>query len=326
MSVLPRIVAAGAGRMGQGIAQVFAYAGYEVSLVDLKTRPDAQTAPFAKTALAQIEKNLRFLASLDVLPDDKIPPIMTRIHFQAEPEADQALSQADFIFEGVPEVLEIKEPALERISQANEQAVIASTTSTMVVTQLADFVNNPARFLNAHWLNPAYLIPLVEVMLGPATSEETFEACCTLLGGIGQVPVRLNKEIFGYVLNRLQFALINEALHLVDGGYVSAEDVDNIVKYGLGRRWAFMGPFETNHLNATGGISEYYRKFQGAIDGIIGDLHREPHPLKPELIARLAVEMERTTPVAEVPLRQEWRDRQLMGLTRHFGDMRPKPD
>ena len=131
MSALPRIVAAGAGRMGQGIAQVFAYAGYEVSLVDLKTRPDAQTAPFAKTALAQIEKNLRFLASLDVLPDDKIPPIMARIHFQAEPEADQALSQADFIFEGVPEVLEIKEPALERISQANEQAVIASTTSTM---------------------------------------------------------------------------------------------------------------------------------------------------------------------------------------------------
>jgi 3-hydroxyacyl-CoA dehydrogenase len=140
------------------------------------------------------------------------------------------------------------------------------------------------------------------------------------------VPVRLNKEIFGYVPNRLQFALINEALHLVDGGYVSTEDVDSIVKYGLGRRWAFMGPFETNHLNATGGIAEYYEKFQGAIGGIIADLHREPHPLNPELITRLAAEMEGTTAVAEVPARQQWRDRQLMGLTLHFGDMRPAPD
>jgi L-gulonate 3-dehydrogenase len=163
-------------------------------------------------------------------------------------------------------------------------------------------------------------------MLGRSTSAETFDSCCALLSGVGQVPVRLNKEIFGYVLNRLQFALINEALHLVDGGYVSAEDVDKIVKYGLGRRWAFMGPFETNHLNATGGIEEYYSKFQGAIGGIMKELFLEPHSLSPELISRLAEEMERTTPVEDVPARQEWRDRQLMALTGHFGDMRPEKD
>ena len=279
MSALPRIVAAGAGRMGQGIAQVFAYAGYEVSLVDLKTRPDAQTAPFAKTALAQIEKNLRFLASLDVLPDDKIPPIMTRIHFQAEPEADQALSQADFIFEGVPEVLEIKEPALERISQANEQAVIASTTSTMVVTQLADFVHNPARFLNAHWLNPAYLIPLVEVSPGPATARESTASLMTLLKHVGKRPVRCAARP-GYIVPRLQAAAMNEAVRMVEEGVASPAEIDEAVRVGFGVRYATMGLIE---FIDWGGVDILYYASNYLKDAL-PDRRFEPPPVIAEMM------------------------------------------
>ncbi len=243
MTALPQIAAAGAGRMGQGIAQVFAYAGYEVSLIDLKPRPDTETVPFANNALMQIEKNLRFLASLDVVPEDKIPPIMARIHFQAEPEADQALSQADFIFEGVPEVLKIKEPALERISQANEQAVIASTTSTMLVTQLADFVHNPARFLNAHWLNPAYLIPLVEVSPDPATARESTASLMALLKHVGKRPVRCAARP-GYIVPRIQAAAMNEAARMVEEGVASPAEIDEAVRLGFGIRYATMGLIE----------------------------------------------------------------------------------
>jgi len=243
LNALPQIAAAGAGRMGQGIAQVFAYAGYEVSLIDLKKRPDTETVPFANNALMQIEKNLRFLASLDVFPEDKIPPIMARIHFQAESEADQALSQADFIFEGVPEVLKIKESALGRISQANEQAVIASTTSTMLVTQLADFVHNPARFLNAHWLNPAYLIPLVEVSPDPATARESTASLMALLKHVGKRPVRCAARP-GYIVPRIQAAAMNEAARMVEEGVASPAEIDEAVRVGFGIRYATMGLIE----------------------------------------------------------------------------------
>jgi len=243
LNALPQIAAAGAGRMGQGIAQVFAYTGYEVSLIDLKKRPDTETVPFANNALMQIEKNLRFLASLDVFPEDKIPPIMARIHFQAESEADQALSQADFIFEGVPEVLKIKESALGRISQANEQAVIASTTSTMLVTQLADFVHNPARFLNAHWLNPAYLIPLVEVSPDPATARESTASLMALLKHVGKRPVRCAARP-GYIVPRIQAAAMNEAARMVEEGVASPAEIDEAVRVGFGIRYATMGLIE----------------------------------------------------------------------------------
>ena len=311
-----KIACIGVGNLGRAWAAIFARAGHDVALYD--SQPDA-----LKAALPVIEKTLGSLASEGLVAATE--DVMRRI--RTCDSLDEALQGVDYIQESVTEDVEIKRAVFRELDRAAPPgAIIASSVSSIPPSEFMANLTGGARCIVAHPVNPPHLIPVVEVMLGPATSEKTFQACCTLLGGIGQVPVRLNKEIFGYVLNRLQFALINEALHLVDGGYVSTEDVDSIVKYGLGRRWAFMGPFETNHLNATGGISEYYRKFQSAIGGIIGDLHREPHPLKPELIARLAVEMERTTPVAEVPVRQEWRDRQLMGLTRHFGDMRPEPD
>lgn len=276
----PRIAAAGAGRMGQGIAQVFAYAGYEVALVDLKARPPAETALSAKAALAEIEKNLRFLATLDVLAEDKIPPILARIRFFAEPEADAALAQADFIFEGVPEVLEIKEPVLGRISRANETAVIASTTSTMLVTQLAGFVADPARFLNAHWLNPAYLIPLVEVSPGPETAEETTAALMALLKGVGKRPVRCAARP-GYIVPRLQAAAMNEAVRMVEEGVASPAEIDEAVRVGFGVRYATMGLLE---FIDWGGVDILYYASNYLKDAL-PDPRFEPAPVIAEMMA-----------------------------------------
>jgi L-gulonate 3-dehydrogenase len=295
---------------------IFARAGHDVALYD--SAPGAVTA-----ALPAIESTLAAMAAADLVDDIKV--VMARI--RPCETLEDALDGVDYIQESVIEEVEVKRTVFRMLDDtAPPDAVIASSVSSIPPSEFMANLKGGARCIVAHPVNPPHLIPVVEVMLGRSTSAETFDSCCALLSGVGQVPVRLNKEIFGYVLNRLQFALINEALHLVDGGYVSAEDVDKIVKYGLGRRWAFMGPFETNHLNATGGIEEYYSKFQGAIGGIMKELFLEPHSLSPELISRLAEEMERTTPVEDVPARQEWRDRQLTALTGHFGDMRPEKD
>jgi 3-hydroxyacyl-CoA dehydrogenase len=308
-----RIACIGVGNLGRAWAAIFARAGHEVALYD-------SAAGAVTAALPAIESTLAAMAEADLVGDTKA--VMARIR-PCETLAE-ALVGVDYIQESVIEDVEVKRSVFRMLDdQAPPGAVIASSVSSIPPSEFMANLKGGDRCIVAHPVNPPHLIPVVEVMLGPATSEETYESCCALLSGVGQVPVRLNKEIFGYVLNRLQFALINEALHLVDGGYVSAKDVDKIVKYGLGRRWAFMGPFETNHLNASGGIEEYYSKFQGAIGGIMKELFLEPHSLSPELISRLAKEMEQTTPVADVPVRQEWRDRQLMALTGHFGDMRP---
>lgn len=281
---------------------IFARAGHDVALYD--SAPGAVTA-----ALPAIESTLASMAAADLV--DYIKVVMARI--RPCETLEDALDRVDYIQESVIEEVEVKRTVFRMLDDtAPPDAVIASSVSSIPPSEFMANLKGGARCIVAHPVNPPHLIPVVEVMLGPSTSEETFDSCCALLSGVGQVPVRLNKEIFGYVLNRLQFALINEALHLVDGGYVSAEDVDKIVKYGLGRRWAFMGPFETNHLNATGGIMK--------------ELFLEPHSLSPELISRLAEEMERNAPVEDVPARQEWRDRQLMALTGHFGDMRPEKD
>ena len=311
-----KIACIGVGNLGRAWAAIFARAGHDVALYD--NAPGAVAA-----ALPAIESTLNSMAEAGLVED--VAAAMARIR-PCETLAD-AVAGVDHVQESVIEDVEVKRAIFRELDrEAPPNAVIASSVSSIPPSEFMANLEGGARCIVAHPVNPPHLIPVVEVMLGPSTSEETYDACCALLSGVGQVPVRLNKEIFGYVLNRLQFALINEALHLVDGGYVSAEDADKIVKYGLGRRWAFMGPFETNHLNATGGIEEYYSKFQGAIGGIMKELFLEPHSLSPELISRLAQEMERTTPVADVPERQEWRDQQLMALTAHFGDMQPEPE
>jgi len=311
-----KIACIGVGNLGRAWATIFARAGHEVALYD--SAPEAVPA-----ALPAIRDTLTAMAEAGLV--ENVEAAMARIR-TCDTLAD-ALAGAEHVQESVIEDVEVKRELFRTLDrEAPPDAILASSVSSIPPSEFMANLTGGARCIVAHPVNPPHLIPVVEVMLGPSTSEATYEACCGLLGSVGQVPVRLNKEVFGYVLNRLQFALINEALHLVDGGYISAEDTDKIIKYGLGRRWAFMGPFETNHLNATGGIAEYYGKFAGAIGGTIGDLFLEPHSLNPELISRLAEEMERTTPVADVPERQVWRARQLMALTEHFGDMRPESE
>ncbi|MFP6706707.1 MAG: 3-hydroxybutyryl-CoA dehydrogenase [Alphaproteobacteria bacterium] len=238
---IKHVAAIGAGRMGRGIAHVFAYAGYRVTLVDAKPRDNAGHAKLLAEARGEIEGNLTALAEFGAFDGALIPDMLARIHFTAK-LVD--LADAGLIFEGVTETMEAKELAFRALSQAaGADAIIASTTSTLPVDQLAAFVTRPSRFLNAHWLNPAYLIPLVEVSPGAATDEGVLNTVTEILERVGKVPV-VCAPTPGYIIPRIQSVAMNEAARMVEEGVASAEDIDKAIRTGFGPRYATMGLLE----------------------------------------------------------------------------------
>jgi len=243
--VSPPVVASlGAGRMGRGIAHAFAYAGHEVLLVDLKDRTADATRKLADEARAEVDASLAMLASLGAFDDAERPRILDRIRFVARDDAPAALVRADVVFEGVPEVLDAKRDALAwACRHLRAEAILASTTSTILSTQLAGFVTHPERFLNAHWLNPAYLVPLVELSPHPGTAPAILDRMRVLLEAIGKVPV-VCAAAPGFIASRMQALMMNEAARMIEQGVASAEDIDRAVRYGLGFRYANMGVVE----------------------------------------------------------------------------------
>ncbi|HEY0879738.1 MAG TPA: 3-hydroxyacyl-CoA dehydrogenase NAD-binding domain-containing protein, partial [Zeimonas sp.] len=235
------IVALGAGRMGRGIATAFAYAGHEVRLVDVKPRAREAVEALRAEALAEIDASLRAMADWGAFDDALRPQVLRRVRFVGRDGASDALARADFVFEGVPEVIDAKREALAFAGvHARAGAVIASTTSTFLVTQLAAFVERPQRFLNAHWLNPAHVVPLVELSPHEATVPEATRSLQALLESIGKVPV-VCAAAPGYIVPRLQSLIMNEAARMIEQGVASAEDIDRATRYGLGFRFANIG-------------------------------------------------------------------------------------
>lgn len=236
------IAAAGAGRMGRGLAVVFALAGHRVALVDLKPRGDAAT--YLDTARGEIRSTLEMLVACGMIGADQVDCIAERVDYVAQPEAAAELARADVIFEGVPETLDAKRDAFAFISgAARPDAIVASTTSTILSDELQGMVSPPERFLNAHWLNPAFLVPLVELSPGAQTDPAVTERLKALLEGIGKVPVVM-KASPGFIVPRIQALAMNEAARIYEEGVASAEDIDKATKYGLGFRFAILGMLE----------------------------------------------------------------------------------
>ncbi len=257
MSASPAtIVALGAGRMGQGLAHVFAYAGHQVTLVDFKDRAASEFATTAENAIAAIRSNLRDCAAAGLFATDAIEQILGRIQVLHRDDADAALAQGDFLFEGVPEVIELKRDAFAHLTgRIRDDAIVTSTTSTILADELAGFVDKPERFLNAHWLNPAYIIPLVEVSPAASTHQEVTDALLTLLHGIGKETI-VCKASPGFIIPRIQALAMNEAARMVEEGVASAEDMDRAIRYGFGFRFGVLGLVE--FIDWGGGDTLYY--------------------------------------------------------------------
>lgn len=261
-----RIAILGAGRMGEGIALSFIFAGGEVSLLDFKQRSPAESERYHAAIKDHLMEELGHLVEKQVLTQPQAVQALERLTILNVAAGDQDFTDVALAFEAVPEVKALK---AEVFAWAGEHlprtAIIASTTSTFLVTDLADMVRGPERFMNAHWLNPAHLMPLVEVSRGPETGLEHIETLFGLLRDIGKVPVLCNAAP-GYIVPRIQVLIMNEAARLVEEGVASAADVDTAVRVGLGLRYSVLGALE--FIDWGGGDTLFYASeyMQAALD------------------------------------------------------------
>ncbi len=250
------IAAVGAGRMGRGMAIAFAYAGHPIRLIDMKSRNAADFAALQAAVSEELAGTLKMLAGFGMLEESEIETVLARVSVHPESDCQQALGDAGFVFEGIPEKLEAKRELFERISpHLRTDAILASTTSTILSDDLQPSVSGPERFLNAHWLNPAFLVPLVELSPGKLTAPDATDRLKDLLVAIGKVPVVCAASP-GYIVPRIQALAMNEAARMVEEGVASAEDIDKATKYGFGFRFAVLGLLE--FIDWGGGDILYY--------------------------------------------------------------------
>ena len=251
-----KIAAVGAGRMGRGIALHFALTGYPVLIVDLKERTEEERDRYVSDGLAEIRADIEFLVEVGLLPAGQEDTVMGKIKYADRDVTTEQLSSCEVIFEGVPEVLDAKRAALAWISdRVVPGTLIASTTSTISVNELAAMVAVPENFMNAHWLNPAHLMPLVEIARGDATRSDAIARLKSLLESVGKVPVVCGSNA-GYIVPRLQCLIMNEAARMVEEGVASAEEIDLAVNVGFGIRYATLGVLE--FIDWGGGDIVYY--------------------------------------------------------------------
>ena len=261
----PAIACLGAGRMGRGIAVAFAYAGHAVTMIDVKARSSAQFSALQSEALSEVRKALASLARFGLLTESDSDAVIARVSVVPAQDMAQALAGAGLVFEGVPEIVDLKREVLAAASKCvGPEVIIASTTSTILVDDISGAVEHPERFLNVHWLNPAYLIPLVEISPGAATDPAVTTEVKALLEGIGKMPV-VCAATPGFIVPRIQALAMNEAARMVEEGVASPEDIDKAIRYGFGFRYAILGLLE--FIDWGGGDILYYasRYLEGAL-------------------------------------------------------------
>ena len=273
----PTIACLGAGRMGRGIAVAYAYAGHAVALIDLKPREPAAFEELEAAALNEVRTTLASLAGFGLFPPESVAEIAGRVRVVPAEADAAALAEAAIVFEGVPEIVALKRELLAATSAKMEpDAILASTTSTILVDDLSDAVVRPERFLNAHWLNPAYLVPLVELSPGRGTDPAVTARLKASLEGIGKVPVVCAASP-GFIVPRIQALAMNEAARMVEEGVASAEELDKAVRYGFGFRFAVLGL--TEFIDWGGGDILYHasRYLTGALEH---DRYRAPEVIE----------------------------------------------
>jgi 3-hydroxybutyryl-CoA dehydrogenase len=234
--------------MGHGFAQVFAQKGYSVFLYDIDEK-------ILKAALARISASLDTFIEHGMVHSKEKKATLQRI--TTTTNLEKAVGHADFVLEAVPEIMALKKEVFAKLDRlAPTHAILASNTSGLSITEMGSVTQRPEKTVIVHGINPPHIIPVIEIVRGEKTSEETAELCYRLLLKIGKTPVRVLKEVPGFLFNRLQLALYREALYCLETGVAKIEDIDNVVKAGYGFRSANLGPLETSDF---GGLDTFCR-------------------------------------------------------------------
>ncbi len=303
-----KIAIIGTGFIGRAWAISFARAGHEIALWDA-----AAEAPAA--ALAYIEGLLPDLQAFDLL--DGSAPAEMRSRMMVAESLEQALDGAEHVQESTPENVALKRDIFARLDvAAGRNATLASSTSAILPSQFTETLAGRDRCLVVHPINPPYLIPAVEIVPAPWTAPTTVERTAALLRAAGHAPIVMKRELDGFVMNRMQGALLEEAFRLVAEGYASAEDVDVGIREGLALRWSFMGPFETIDLNAPAGVRDYVERYQSIYAAIFPTVQWRADWAGP-VLQTIEAERRAALPANRLGERQTWRDRRLMALAAH---------
>jgi 3-hydroxybutyryl-CoA dehydrogenase len=263
----------GAGLMGHGIAQVFAIKGYPVTLMDLRDE-------LLSKAIENIRSNLTLMAQKGIGHPDHIEAAIDRI--KTTVDLKDAAAEAQFVVEAVSEDLELKQEVFQDLdSVCPGETILATNTSVISITEIAQKARDRERIVGTHFWNPPYLIPLVEVVRGQDTSDEAMDVTFELLKYLGKHPVRVNKDVPGFVGNRLQHALWREAVSIVGKGIADAATVDECIRFGFGIRLPVLGPLENADmvgLDLTLAIHNYILKYI--------ESSPEPSPILKEKVER----------------------------------------
>jgi L-gulonate 3-dehydrogenase len=303
-----RVAIIGTGLIGRAWAVAFARGGCETALWD-------PTAGAVETALTAIEGLLVDLAGFELLSGQVSAAVRARL--TGATSLDEAVASAGYVQESAPEQLDLKRRLWAELDRAaGPETVLASSTSALLPSAFTEDLAGRARCLVAHPINPPYLVPAVEIVPAPWTDATAVERTRALMAAIGQTPMVMRREAEGFIMNRLQAALVNEALRLVANGCCGVEDVDRALRDGIGLRWSFLGPFEVGDLNAPGGVRDYLERYRDLFAAV------EHRPLPPAawdapLLGRIEAERRARLPAAALAARQRWRDRRLMALLAH---------
>ena len=305
---MSKIAIVGAGLIGQGWATVFGQAGFDVAMYD-------SSREAAERALKAMETRIADLAEFDLIISSDAPKILRRITVASNLE--EALDDAIYIQENAPENIAIKREITRLLDAiAAKDVPIGSSTSGISASRYCESIPGRHRCLVVHPINPPHLIPAVEIVPTPWTNHDIVTTVNDLMIQCRRETIILNKEIDGFVVNRLQGALLEEAFKLVGSGIVSAKDLDKAVSGGLGLRWSFMGPMQTIHLNAPGGVADYVARY-GKMYRDFGFGPYEDNDWASIVKEKLATELSKRTPVASISKAQIERDRKLMALLRY---------
>ncbi len=303
--MVSRVAVVGCGVVGSSWALVFARAGLEVAVYDASAAAVQATVDFVRSALND-------LAAEGMAGPDDAATTVARLH--ATTDLAEALKGADYVQESAPERLPLKIELYKQLDAlAAPGTILASSTSGLPASAFTEGLANASRCLVVHPINPPHLIPLVELVPAPWTTPEVVARAEALMKAVGQAPIRLTREINGFVVNRLQSALLGEAFRLVEDGICGVDDVDKAVAEGLGLRWFFMGPFETIDLNAAEGVAQYCKNLGPMYYGLAKE-QADPREWGPALVASVEQQRRVLTTAAGLPQRRSWRDKVLASL------------
>lgn len=306
---MAKVAIVGAGLIGCSWATVFARGGFDVCLYDTDEK---KLAAVPGSVRAMVDSLVRF----GLLSGDP-EAVLKRVSTSAD--LAHCVRDADMVQEAVLETVDAKKAVFKALDGlVGPDTLLASSTSGIPASSFTEDLDHRDHCLVGHPISPPFVIPLVEIIPAPWTDPKVVARALELYAQVGQEPILVKREVQGFIVNRLQGALLAEAFRLVEDGFATCADVDKAVKFGLGLRWAFMGPFETIDLNAPGGVTDYCHRYGPLYYDIASAA--QARRWDDALLAKIEQERLAELPAAARPDRVVWRDERLAALVRHLKD------